>query len=81
MAKYRQPLLPSGPPGAASPGKQAGASADASSSSLWRYLQRNSHKSGGEDVPGGLVVKNPPANAGNMGSISGPGRFHIPRGN
>ena len=25
---------------------------------------------------GGLVVKNPPANAGDMGSIPGPGRFH-----
>ena len=24
--------------------------------------------------PGGSVVKNPPANAGNMGSIPGPGR-------
>ena len=24
----------------------------------------------------GLVVKNPPANAGHMGSIPGPGRFH-----
>ena len=27
--------------------------------------------------PGGLVVKNPPANAGDMGSISTPGRFHM----
>ena len=25
---------------------------------------------------GGLVVKNQPANAGDMGSIPGPGRFH-----
>ena len=25
--------------------------------------------------------KNPPANAGNMGSIPGPGRFHMPWSN
>ena len=31
--------------------------------------------------PGGAVVKNPPANAGNMGSIPGPGRSHMPRSN
>ena len=28
------------------------------------------------DFPGGSVVKNPPANAGDMGSIPGPGRSH-----
>ena len=33
------------------------------------------------DFPGGPVVKNPPANAGAMGSISDPGRSHMPRGN
>ena len=27
--------------------------------------------------PGGSVVKNPPANAGDMGSIPGPGRYHM----
>ena len=26
---------------------------------------------------GGPVVKNPPASAGDMGSIPGPGRFHM----
>ena len=31
--------------------------------------------------PGGLVVKNPPANAGDMGSSPGPGRSHMPRSN
>ena len=31
--------------------------------------------------PGGSVVKNPPANAGDMGLISGPGRSHTLRGN
>ena len=30
--------------------------------------------------PSGPVVKNPPANAGDMGSIPGPGRFHMPWG-
>ena len=33
------------------------------------------------DFPGGPVVKNPPVNAENMGSIPGPGRFHMLRGN
>ena len=32
------------------------------------------------DFPGGPVVKNPPANAGDVGSISGQGRFHMLRG-
>ena len=31
--------------------------------------------------PGGPVVKNLLANAGDMGSIPGPGRFHMPWGN
>ena len=29
------------------------------------------------DFPGGAVVKNPPANAGDTGSISGLGRSHV----
>ena len=29
--------------------------------------------------PGGAVVKNPPANAGDTGSSPGPGRSHMPR--
>ena len=33
------------------------------------------------DFPGGPVVKNPPANAGEVDSIPGPGRFHMPCGN
>ena len=33
------------------------------------------------DLPGGPLVKTPPANAGNTGSIPGPGRFHMPWGN
>ena len=33
------------------------------------------------DFPGGAVVKNPPANAGDMGSIPGLGRSHMPQSN
>ena len=33
------------------------------------------------DFPGGPVVKNLTANTGDTGSIPGPGRFHMPRGN
>ena len=33
------------------------------------------------DFPDGPAVKNPPANAGDMGSIPGPGRSHVPRSN
>ena len=33
------------------------------------------------DFPGGAVVKNPPANAGDPGSSPGPGRSHMPRSN
>ena len=32
------------------------------------------------DFPGGPLVKNPPANSGDTGSILGPGRSHMPRG-
>ena len=31
--------------------------------------------------PRGAVVKNPPANAWDMGSSPDPGRFHMPRNN
>ena len=33
------------------------------------------------DFPGGTVVKDPPANAGDMGSSPGLGRSHMPRSN
>ena len=33
------------------------------------------------DFPGGGVVKNPPANAGDTGSSPGSGRSHVPRSN
>ena len=42
------------------------------------YLLKNLYVLG---FPGGAVVKNPPANAGDTGSSPGPGRSHMPRGN
>ena len=33
------------------------------------------------DFPGGAVVKNQPANAGDTGLIPGPGRSHMPQSN
>ena len=41
------------------------------------YFQRSTSW----DFPGGPTVRNPPASAGEMGSVPGPGRFHMPRGN
>ena len=35
----------------------------------------------GLGFPGGTVVKNPPANAGDTGLSSGPGRSHMPQSN
>ena len=34
-----------------------------------------------QDFPGGAVAKNMPANAGDMSSIPGPGRSHMPQSN
>ena len=34
-----------------------------------------------EGFPSGAVDENPPANAGDMGSIPGPGRSHISQSN
>ena len=42
------------------------------------YLLRKKKNWG---FPGGLVVKNPPANAGDMGLIPDPERSHMPQGN
>ena len=36
-------------------------------------------KRNNQGFPGGSVVKNPPANAGDTGSIPGPGRPHTPQ--
>ena len=38
-------------------------------------------KKGSLGLPWGAVVKNPPVNAGDMASIPGPGRSHMPWGN
>ena len=35
-------------------------------------------KNTNRDAPGGPVVKNPPARAGNTGSIPSPGSFYMP---
>ena len=34
-----------------------------------------------DGFPGGSAIKNPPASAGDMGSIPGSGRSHMPRSN
>ena len=39
------------------------------------------YKDNGGGLPGGAVVKNPPASAGDTGSIPGPGRSHVPQSN
>ena len=51
-----------------------------------RYLKVNIEtikcsKQYGRDFPGGAVAKNPSANAGDMGSIPGLGRSHMPQSN
>ena len=43
--------------------------------------QTTQFKRNGQVFPGGAVVENPPANAGDMGSSPGPGRSHMPRSN
>ena len=47
-------------------------------SGLWKLEKA---RNGFSDFPGDPVVKNSPANAGDMGSIPGLGRFHMPEGN
>ena len=37
------------------------------------------HRNGGGGFPGGAVVENPPANAGDTGSSPGLGGSHMPR--
>ena len=41
----------------------------------------HSKKHSDGDFPGGAVVKNPPAIAGDTGSSPGPGRSHMPQSN
>ena len=42
---------------------------------------KDESKSVDGDFPGGTVVKNPPANAGNVGSSPGLGKSHMPWSN
>ena len=45
----------------------------------WRDIIKSSQKKGIWGFPGGgAVVRNPPANAGDVGSSPGPGRSHMP---
>ena len=49
-----------------------------------RERDRESGRQNNQDLvgfPGGAVVKNPPANAGDTGSSPGLGRSHMPRSN
>ena len=43
------------------------------------YVPFQKYKSKWMDFPGGTVVKNPPANAGDTGTSPGPGRSHMPQ--
>ena len=46
------------------------------------YIRYRIHlKTKVKDFPSGTVVKNPPANAGDTGSIPGLGRSHMPWSN
>ena len=45
------------------------------------YQQKNNKTFAHMGFPGGAVVKNPSANAGDMGSSPGPGRSHMLRSN
>ena len=42
-----------------------------------RTHDKQNQKKDDRDLPGDTVVKNPPANAGDMGSIPGLGRSHM----
>ena len=50
--------------------------------SIFFFLKKKKQqKEQKEDLPGGPVVKNPPANAGDTGMAPGPGRSHMPQSN
>ena len=44
---------------------------------MGQILRRTDFKDDKRDFPGGAVGMNLPVNAGDMGLIPGPGRFHI----
>ena len=45
------------------------------------YKRRVNTSQNQGDFPGSLVGNNSPANTGDMGSIPGPGNFHVPQSN
>ena len=47
----------------------------------WKVNERKKSKTATKGFPGGSVVENPPANAGDTGSSPGLGRSHMPRSN
>ena len=49
--------------------------------STYNENRKSSKKTYFQDFPGGAVVKNPPANAGDTGCSPGPGRSHTPWSN
>ena len=48
---------------------------------LKKKIQKNLFLKAIRDFPGGAVVKNPSANAGDPGLSPGPGRSHMPQSN
>ena len=48
---------------------------------VWNLKLPHHLKEISEGFPGGTVLKNPPANAGDTGSSPDPGRSHMPRSN
>ena len=48
---------------------------------IYIYVVQVNQKNSKEDFPGGTVVKNPPANAGDTGSSPALGRSHMPQSN
>ena len=48
---------------------------------VWKTVQLFLKKLNIEGFPGGTVVKNLPAYAGDMSSSPGPGRSHMPQSN
>ena len=50
-------------------------------SKRFEHFNKENIQTASKDFPGGAVVKNPPANAGDTGSSPGPGRSHMPRSN
>ena len=48
---------------------------------VWQFLKKLNIKLPCEGFPGGAMIKNPPASAGDTGSSPGPGRSHMPWSN